>query len=242
MKSINFMLRDPRQGKSRSLYKAVVDRDLATIEKLTSCGVDPAYWEFCERDESLDACLSPLDVAIHRDWVEVVDLLLQCSPDPRGMKPRYLLSTLEFTIQQCHTKYFQIVLDALLAIVEKPSSLYGAMIAAANVGDVAVLKKLIEIGGNPNDNSDSEDGWTILMEAAYSGNLEIVKTLVENDASIDYNAFPRDADESAIRVAVWQENWDIIEYLLPFVKNKTDKAYAKRNLDKARGVKPSKKK
>lgn len=170
-KSISLIFRDPSQGKSRSLYKAVVARDLETIGKLTSYGVDPAYWEFCERDDILDTCLSPLDVAIHRDLAEVVDLLLQCSPDSRGMKPRYLLSTLEFTIQKRHIKYCRIILDKLLTIVAKPSSLYGPMVAAANVGDVDVLKELIKIGGNPNDNSESEDGWTILMEAANSGTV-----------------------------------------------------------------------
>lgn len=73
------------------------------------------------------------------------------------------------------------------------------------------------------------------MSASISGQLDVVRFLVERRANVDFIAPKHDFMDSAVRYAVQNEHWDVVEYLIPHVRNQTDKRFAKRNLDKALG-------
>ncbi|MBE9010919.1 ankyrin repeat domain-containing protein, partial [Pseudanabaenaceae cyanobacterium LEGE 13415] len=225
-------------GKSRSLYDAVERGNLEKIQELTQSGVQPTYWEFAERNDLLDRSLSPLDLAIYNENSEVVDWLIHVHPDPFAVKAKFLALSLAFLIENRKTCYMPNILQVLKGIMPSPTYLNSAMYAAARVNDGAAAKLLIELGVNPNDNSDSETGWTFLMEAALTNSVEVVKILVESGADVDFSAFPLDSQDSAIRIAVDHENWDTVEYLLLTTRNKTDKAYAKRHLNRLKGIQP----
>lgn len=77
-------------------------------------------------------------------------------------------------------------------------------------GNIQVLRDMIDSGFLRPDHAD-KSGWTILMEAANKGDLEIVKLLVESGA--DVNAKDRDGKTALINAAYWQRT-EIIKYLV----------------------------
>ena len=74
------------------------------------------------------------------------------------------------------------------------------------------IKKAIERGADINDNNyDYYYGRNALIKAAHTGELEVVKTLIENGA--DVNAQSRHGI-TALMYAASEGNFDIIKYLV----------------------------
>jgi FKBP-type peptidyl-prolyl cis-trans isomerase len=230
-----------KSGKSRSLYSAVEKRELEEVKRIMQHGINPAHWEFEEYNKPLDRALSALDLAINNDSDEIVDYLIQFHLDPYKLQSKYLASSLCFVIEIGKTKYLNLIFSQLENIMESSSCLNGAMYAAAQVDNVCAAKKLLDLNVDPNDNSDSDSGWTFLMEAALHNSINVSKLLVESGANPDFNAFPCSSEDSPIRIAVWNENWSIVKYLLQVISNKTDKSYARRNLNKFKNTSQGKK-
>ena len=78
--------------------------------------------------------------------------------------------------------------------------------------DVAIL---IKAGANPN--ATKEDGWTVLMEAANAGNLEIAKTLLK--AGANPNA-AKGYGWTALMEAAYFGHTEIVKLLLEKVVNR----------------------
>ncbi|MBN1223597.1 MAG: ankyrin repeat domain-containing protein, partial [Candidatus Aminicenantes bacterium] len=62
-----------------------------------------------------------------------------------------------------------------------------------------------------NPNSSRDDGFSLLMEAASKGNLEICKLLVEKGAGIDYAT---EEGFTALMAAAWHGKLDVAKYLI----------------------------
>jgi ankyrin repeat protein len=63
------------------------------------------------------------------------------------------------------------------------SKLNKQLIEAANLGNVAAVRALLERGANVN--AQTADGWTALMIAAQNGHVEVVKALLDSGANVD---------------------------------------------------------
>lgn len=87
-----------------------------------------------------------------------------------------------------------------------------------NFSDVKILKLLIKYGANVNSklflyNKKNKIYFeTPLMLASESGNLDVVKILIENGA--DFNMFEPNSGNCPVSNALIQENLDILEYLI----------------------------
>jgi FKBP-type peptidyl-prolyl cis-trans isomerase len=101
--------------------------------------------------------------------------------------------------------------------------------SCSNNKSLEIVNKLIDFGADVN--IVLEEG-TPLRVASELGNLDIVIKLVESGVQVDY----QDAEQfdSAVRLAVDERQWHVVEYLLPFVRNHADKQYAKRKIPKVK--------
>ena len=106
--------------------------------------------------------------------------------------------------------------------------------------NISKISKLIEAGCdlNRNNGASFEEGITFLMVASVSGNLNVVKLLVESGANV--NAVSKYSD-SALLCAVFSGHQKIIDYLEPLTNPKiratvdryvkTGKCYPKKSKD-----------
>jgi ankyrin repeat protein len=76
-----------------------------------------------------------------------------------------------------------LVLLPSLAIAEATATLNEQLIAAAERGDSALVKSLVNKGADLH--AKDADGHTILMSAASGGNLELVKYLIDQGADVN---------------------------------------------------------
>ncbi len=91
------------------------------------------------------------------------------------------------------------------------------------------IETIIEAGCDVNGNQGSyfEEGITFLMVAVSTGNLEIVKLLVELGADVNAESIYGD---SALLMAAFQSCQDIIDYLEPLTSSKI-RAVVKRYIE-----------
>jgi ankyrin repeat protein len=120
--------------------------------------------------------------AVHRDALEVVDLLLGAGADPKAAN-RYGVTPLSLAATNGNAR---IVERLLRGGADPNTSLPGGetvLMTAARTGDVAVLKALIEASANVNARETSR-GQTALMWAAAENNVAAIKVLVEAGADV----------------------------------------------------------
>jgi len=84
------------------------------------------------------------------------------------------------------------------------------MIFAANIGNVAIMKKLIEKGGNVNCFIPQSKNTPLLL-ASNKGHFEMVKLLIENGANID---FQQKDGYTALYIAANNNEEKIVKYLI----------------------------
>ncbi|MBD2456152.1 ankyrin repeat domain-containing protein [Nostoc sp. FACHB-87] len=220
------------KNNSRELYDAVVKGDIDTINSLTAKTFHLNHWAFQEWDESLCKFLCPLEKAIEIGNQELIEILLQSPNDDRNSKKEFILRAIIFTTFLNQPKMLQLLIHHLGGKVDDEYILLSGLHHACEEGEAEIVRMFLELGANV-------DGlWergTPLMIAAQVGNLDVIKVLIEFGANIDKIATHYDLDDSAIRIAVMNEHWEIVEYMIPFVQNLTDKRFAKRQLAKIKG-------
>jgi len=120
--------------------------------------------------------------AVHRDALEVVDLLLGAGANPKAAN-RYGVTPLSLAATNGNAR---IVERLLRGGADPNTALPGGetvLMTAARTGDVAVLKALIEANANVNARESSR-GQTALMWAAAENNVAAIKVLVEAGADV----------------------------------------------------------
>jgi ankyrin repeat protein len=123
-----------------------------------------------------------LHFAVHRDALEIVDLLLGAGAKPMAAN-RYGVTPLSIA---CTNGNARIVERLLRSGADPNAALPGGetpLMTAARTGDVAVLRALIEAKADVNTREKSR-GQTALMWAAAENNAAAVKLLVEAGADI----------------------------------------------------------
>ena len=120
--------------------------------------------------------------AVHRDALDVVDLLLGAGANPKAAN-RYGVTPLSLAATNGNAR---IVERLLRGGADPNTALPGGetvLMTAARTGDVAVLKALIEASANVNARESSR-GQTALMWAAAENNVAAIKVLVEAGADV----------------------------------------------------------
>ena len=120
--------------------------------------------------------------AVHRDALDVVDLLLGAGANPKAAN-RYGVTPLSLAATNGNAR---IVERLLRGGADPNAALPGGetvLMTAARTGDVAVLKALIEANADVNARESSR-GQTALMWAAAENNAAAIKVLVDAGADV----------------------------------------------------------
>ena len=164
----------------RGLHKAVSDGTLETISKLIGEGADPDARDGNGR--------TPLMIAVYRNDLKAAEVLIQAGADLNALDgQRYDAVTIASVLNG--TAMLELVLEAGAKADQTTSPYDGtALIAAAHLGHVAVVKALIAARA-PLDHVNNL-GWTALIEAIVLGDggdnhLAVVKMLVEAGADVN---------------------------------------------------------
>ncbi len=136
--------------------------------------------------------------AVHRDALDVVDLLLAAGANPKAAN-RYGVTPLSLAATNGNAR----IVERLLRGGGDPNTaLPGGetvLMTAARTGDVAVLKALIEANADVNARESSR-GQTALMWAAAENNAAAIKVLI--DAGADVNARTSEGAAPAARASL----------------------------------------
>jgi ankyrin repeat protein len=96
-------------------------------------------------------------------------------------------------------------------------SLVTALILAIKYEDQESIRSLIAKQLDINERDDEGD-WTPLMYAVHESSLQIVKFLVESGADVNLRGSTKPNEDFALNLAVYQENMEIFQYLLPLTQ------------------------
>jgi ankyrin repeat protein len=221
-----------------SLYDAVLTKNISDI-KLALAKKEHKQFTYEEYDQDTARILTPLDLAVKNDDLNVLKLLLddfiiiQDTQDfdfPDSHRLPYVVRALFLAAALSRQDIFDFIWSFLMSkkFINQDIKDMALCNACNNSKSLEIIQKVIESGANIDFIADER---TSLMAASKKGDIDVVIRLVELGATIDYKDLEYEVD-SAIRLAVDNENWNIVEYLLPFVKDRTDKQYAKRKLSK----------
>ncbi|KAG8830164.1 hypothetical protein FRC17_005292 [Serendipita sp. 399] len=164
----------------------------------------------------------------HDDPSNLMNCLNLCDPVPTTVKWSYsnkaleLKSSMKRNRQDFETPLYYACYYGLLPIVEAllgmttkrtkiDDELGTALEAAASGGFVAIARRLLEEGADPNAPYCSRFHRP-LQAAASSGNVEVVALLLE--AGADVNASGGDEFGTALHAAAWQGSGEIIQLLI----------------------------
>lgn len=106
------------------------------------------------------------------------------------------------------------------------------LISAAEMGDTAMVRRLLDQGADVDSVVNGRFPWTPLMHAAFRGNTETARLLIERGADLDHI----DLDYfSAVTLAASEGHWEIVRALVArgALLDQAD-AYGKFPLDYAR--------
>lgn len=101
-----------------------------------------------------------------------------------------------------------IAITGSLAQAKKPVSEVQSLITAAQTGDSAKVKSLLN---DKNINAQDENGMTPLMSAAIGGNMDLVKLLLSRKASLELK---NSAGDTALAVALTNDQFEIAKLLI----------------------------
>jgi ankyrin repeat protein len=222
-------------GKDDKLYKAVLKNNLSLIGEILSKGIVLDQWAYTLDD------VSPLELAARNNNIQILQLFLGVLKDKQNLKSDFNNATYE-SASAGHKESFDLLFQYLLAENAINSFDINYLLTYASLGGnieimESVLKEASKFKGWNINFADQDP--TALMISSRKGNLEMVKLLIEHGADPDFVDYQNDyCYDSAVRLAVMEEKWDVVEYLIPLTKNASAKRYAKRNLDKALRIAP----
>ena len=217
---------------SRNLYESILNNDIPKLKEISNA-ISLEAWTYEELEEKIDGeipeSLTPLDLAVKLKNLDAINIFLE-TPfcQDREQYPQITRSML-FSAARSSIEIFNLLFNFLdrRNYIEKYMLNDCLHHACVNLNGIDIINKVIKLGAEIDNNT----GWGIpLMDAVTENNIVVVRRLVELGAPIDYRD---EDDDSAIRFAIEQEHWEIVEYLLPLVKSRKDKQYAKRKLLKA---------
>lgn len=128
------------------------------------------------------------------------------------------------TLRRCVTFRIRTIL-VLIAVIAVPLGIYVArqrrermsellkypIRAAAELGNTAEVRRLLDRGAGVNSTTDGRWPWSPLMYASNNGHLATVRLLVERGADVNQ----QDLDYScSITLAAEENHWEIVEFLL----------------------------
>ena len=94
---------------------------------------------------------------------------------------------------------------------EARSRLAGPIIAAADRGDTAMVRRYLDRGGDVNSIVNGRYPWTPLMHAAWRGHAGAVRLLIERGADLDHT----DLDGfNALLLAAGEGHWGVVGLLV----------------------------
>lgn len=188
---------------SSPLHQAVSQGHLEIARVLIKAG---ANLEF-ESDDGV----TPLMEAIERSDLAMVRLLMEFGANPEATD-RFGKSVLEYAAE-AEEEIFQYLAkraDERAHPVLNDAESVKRCVEAIRAGDLNLLKTLISQGVDI-DARDNQ-GFTLIMDAAFYGQTRIVKYLIKLGA--DINAIGLEAGETALTYAARAFNWKSVEALL----------------------------
>lgn len=218
-----------------SLYQAVKENNYSEILTILP---ETDYEQFVAEnfDWELNKSLTLFDLAVKNNNLDVLNILLynflnvEKFKYPDSQKLPYAVRAMFLSAYLCREEILNFLLTLLTSKKFINHDIKNVLLCHAcnNNNGSKNVQKAIDIGADINILVEEE---TPLMIASRLGNIDIVSKLVKMGANIEYKDIVNDIS-SAIRCAVDFENWSVVEYLLPIVKDRIDKQYAIRKISK----------
>jgi ankyrin repeat protein len=208
---VNLLLKngaDPNQLTSLNasyLHIAAMKHDVELAKVLIENGADiNATTTIC------NIGYTPLDLAVHLDYVAVVQLLLENGANPSMAKDG--LETLHWAAERGHLDILHLLLESEPGFNINIMNYHGFTLLnlAAKQGHVAVASLLLDKGADPN--IATKDGVTPLHMAADNGHLELVRLLLDKGANL--HNFTNQEGFTPLHLAVDQSYISITKLLL----------------------------
>ncbi|GBN09836.1 Ankyrin-3 [Araneus ventricosus] len=158
-------------------------------------------------DKNKDS-LTPLLIASDRGYCEITRLLLANGADPNNMSGQLL--PLHMAVVRGHSELIEILIKAGANVTLRDGEGSSAIELAIMCRNLEIMETLLELS-KLDINLKGHNGRTLLHDAAISGSLQIVKSLVDKGAAIN----DRDStDAKPIHIAAKEGHQDIVEYFL----------------------------
>lgn len=188
---------------SSPLHQAVSRGHLESAKVLINADADLEF----EADDGI----TPLMEAIERSDLAMVRLLVESGANVEATD-RFGRSVLEYA-RQTGKEILQYLANRINANQQQAFNnveLVGDCVEAIRAGDLNLLKTLI--GQGVDINARDNEGYTLLMDAAFYGQTKIVKYLIQLGA--DVNTIELRGGDTALTHAARTFNWKLVETLL----------------------------
>lgn len=232
-------------GTTSQLFEAICAGNIAMVKALLQSGVDcnsPSHEYYTYERE-----WSPLIMAIVYDRSDIVQGLIQAGADclsfynlsdrPESLLTPEIQAQLDELNVSCTALYtavrfgnphiVQMLLDAGV-VVDNGDGNDTPLNLAICWQNLTIIRQLISAGSDIN--SDMEDGEHAIMTAINTGNLEIVKILVDAGAELDTYS----QGESALSLAAKGGHDKVYNYLLPLASQEDRESVPRDLLTSAR--------
>jgi hypothetical protein len=136
------------------------------------------------------ASYTPLSAAIEKDDANAVkDLLAKgANPCEKGTDGFTSFEKVIFNGYSCRNETYRILIDNAYELFNKGGQCQSLLYYAASGGCNDIVQKLLEKGYDPNEVYDKIGKYTALSGAAYNGQLETTKILINKGADLDLAA------------------------------------------------------
>ncbi|XP_019851655.1 PREDICTED: ankyrin repeat and SAM domain-containing protein 6-like, partial [Amphimedon queenslandica] len=202
---------EPRVGASSIIQTTSSEGKIPTTSTTTTLkGADPNVTKYTFGDNPA------LIVAIEKDNIDIVKLLLEKGTDPKvteytsGDNPALIVA-----IETDNIDIVKLLLEkgADPNVTEYPSGGSPALIIAIEKGNIDIVKLLLEKGADPNVTKYPSGGSPALIIAIEKGNIDIVKLLLEKGADPNVTKYTSGYNPALI-VAIKKDNIYIVKLLL----------------------------
>ncbi|KAF8777403.1 Ankyrin-3 like protein [Argiope bruennichi] len=201
-----FLKRNPETALSRPechefpLHSAVESGHLNIVKKLLELEIRN------DINEKNNESATPLELASVEGYCEIVRVLLEKGADPNHAPGRS--EPLHMAVLSGYSEIIEILYNAGANLVNIEGC--SAIELAVKIKNLDAMEKLLELS-KFDINIEGHSGCTLLHNAAASGSLEIVKSLVEKGATINC----RDSTNAKpIHIAAKEGHKSIVEYFL----------------------------